>query len=370
MTIAMNRRAFLAVPVAGLALSGCVAERPQKATEIDPENASIGISMPTRYLERWSRDGDNVESLLTDLGYGTSLQFADNKPDVQFSQIQNMINGGVDLLVIAPIDGTMLAPVIDSAASSGIPVISYDRLIEGTEGIDYYVSFDNRVVGRLQGEFIVEQLAPDPAAPQNVELFGGSPDDPNAAQFFGGAWDVLAEHFESGAFTSPSGKVPASPEGWQQIGILGWDSAEAQSEMQNRLNAFYASGEELAAVLSPNDSLALGISQALDARGFTPGENWPIVTGQDADQANVRNILAGTQSMTVFKDVRELGDRAATMVDQIIKGQNVEVSEGKAYDNGAKDVPSYLLEPFVVTADSVEETLVDSGFYTPSDLGL
>lgn len=370
MTIAIARRRLLMLPVAGLALTACVAERPSSTTNIDPDSATIGISMPTRYLERWSRDGDNIERLLTELGYESSMQYGDDKPDVQFSQIQNMINGGVDVLVIAPIDGTMLGPVIDAAASNGIPVISYDRLIEGTEGVDYYVSFDNRVVGRMQGEFIVEKLSPDPAAPQNVELFGGSPDDPNAADFFGGAWEVLEEHFASGAFTSLSGKVPASAEDWQQIGILAWDSAEAQSEMQNRLNAFYTGGEELAAVLSPNDSLALGISQALDARGFTPGTNWPIVTGQDADKANVQNILSGKQAMTVFKDVRQLGERAATMVDQIVTGAQVEVNEGKEFDNGATQVPAFLLDPIVVTADNVEEILVGSEFYTAEELGL
>ncbi|MDU1122277.1 MAG: sugar-binding protein [Dermabacter sp.] len=367
----VGRRAVLAAPLfVSLLLSGCVAERPTTSRKIDPSNATVGVSMPTKYLERWSRDGGNLDRLLKEAGFSTSLQYADNKPDMQFSQIQNMINQGVDVLVIAPIDGTMLAPVVDLAAEKGIPTVAYDRLIEATEGIGYYVSFDNRTVGSYQGQYLVDTLEPDPQKPKNVELFGGSPDDPNAAQFFGGAWDVLAEHFESGAFTSPSGKVPASPEGWKQIGILGWDSAQAQSEMQTRLNSFYADGTELHAVLSPNDSLALGIAQALDARGYKVGDNWPLLTGQDADKANVMNIIAGKQSMTVFKDTRKLGERAFTMVDQIIKGADVEVSEGKEYNNGKKDVPTYLLDPAVVTKDTYKEILVDSEYYTEADLGL
>ncbi|MCT1557586.1 sugar-binding protein [Helcobacillus massiliensis] len=365
-----TRRGALTLPLlTALALSGCVAARPASTTAIDPKNAVVGISMPTKSLERWNRDGSNLNKLLTDAGYRTSLQYADNKPDMQFSQIQNMVNDGVDVLVIAPIDGTMLAPAIEAAKAKNIPVLSYDRLIEGTDGIDYYVSFDNRTVGTFQGKFLVDQLKPNPSSPKNVELFGGSPDDPNAAQFFGGAWDILAEHFESGAFTSPSGKVPKNEDGWKQIGILGWDSAKAQSEMQTRLNSFYADGKKLDAVLSPNDSLALGIEQALEARGFRPGQNWPVVTGQDGDKANVMNMLKDKQAMTVFKDTRELGERAFTMVDQIIKAETVEISKGKEYDNGKKKVPTFLLTPKVVTKDTVKKDLVDTGFYTAEELG-
>lgn len=371
MTTSIGRRAVLTAPaLAALILSGCVAERPSDAKKIDPNNATVGISMPTKSLERWNRDGANLDRMLKAAGFKTSLQYADNKPDQQFSQIQNMVNQGIDVLVIAPIDGTLLAPIVDVAAKKNIPTIAYDRLIEGTGGIDYYVSFDNRTVGAYQGKYLVDTLKPDPANSQNVELFGGSPDDPNAAQFFGGAWDHLKEHFESGAFKSPSGKVPQGDDGWKKIGILGWDSAKAQSEMQTRLNSFYADGTELHAVLSPNDSLALGIAQALDARGYKVGKNWPLLTGQDADKANVLNILAGKQSMTVFKDTRKLGERTHTMVSQIIKGESVEISEGKEYNNGVKDVPTFLIDPVIVTKDTVQKELVDTEYYTPADLGL
>ncbi|GAA4529533.1 sugar ABC transporter substrate-binding protein [Brachybacterium paraconglomeratum] len=371
----MKRRDVLrtgaAAALSTVLLGACVAERPTQSRSIDPGSAVIGISMPTKALERWNRDGAHLVEALQALGYETTLQYADNKTDQQISQIQNMVTSAVDILVIAPIDGTVLAPVVQSAKERGIPVIAYDRLIEGAEGVDYYVSFDNFRVGELQGQFLVEQLGLESeAGPFAIELFGGSPDDPNAAGFFGGAWSVLSPYFEDGTLVSPSGKVPADASGWQQIGILGWESAKAQSEMQTRLNSFYSDGTTLNAVLSPNDSLALGIEQALDARGFEPGKNWPLVTGQDADKANVINMLAEKQSMTVWKDTRDLGDRAATMVDQIAKGQDVEITEGAEFDNGVTAVPTFMLDPLVVTADAVPELLVDSGFYTAADLGL
>ena len=140
--------------------------------------------------------------------------------------------------------------------------------------------------------------------------------------------------------------------------------------MQNRINSFYAGGKKIQVVLSPNDSLALGIAQALDAAGYKPGADWPVLTGQDADKANVLNMLQGKQSMPVWKDTRALGDEVAKMVDQLVKGQTVDVNDTKTYDNGKKVVPTYLLAPQVVTKDTVKKSLVDSGFYSASDLGL
>ena len=139
--------------------------------------------------------------------------------------------------------------------------------------------------------------------------------------------------------------------------------------MQNRLNSFYATGK-VDVVLSPNDSLALGIEQALQGAGYKVGQDWPLVTGQDADQANVVNLLAGKQAMTVWKDTRALGDQTAKMVDQIVQGTKVEVNDTKTYNNGMKVVPTFLLTPVIVTKDSVKTTLVNSGFYTASQLGL
>ncbi len=337
----------------------------------DPGDILVGIAMPTRSLERWNKDGDNLEGLLKDAGYQTSLQYADNKVDQQISQLQNMINDGADVLVIASIDGTALGPVLAEAKAQDIAVIAYDRLINGTPDVDYYATFDNYMVGQFQGEYIEEALGlADGAGPFNIEPFAGSPDDNNAKFFFAGAWDVLLPYVESGQLVSPSGKAPTSNDGWQAIGIQGWGSDDAQDEMTNRLNSFYADGTKLDVVLSPNDSLALGIAQALENAGITPGDDYPVLTGQDGDQANVNNIIAGKQSMTVWKDTRELAAQVAKMVEQIVSGAAVEVNDETTYDNGVKVVPTYLIPPVVVTVDNIEEQLIGSGFYKEGDLNL
>ena len=332
----------------------------------------IGIAMPTRSLERWNNDGANLEKLLGDMGYETSLQFADNKVDQQITQLQNMINQGAEVLVVASIDGTALGPVLENAKAAGISIIAYDRLINETEAVDYYATFDNYKVGQLQGQFIETQLGlKDGKGPFNLEPFAGSPDDNNAKFFFSGAWDVLKPYIDKGQLVVPSGKAPASDADWTKIGIQSWKSETAQSEMDNRLNSFYQ-GKKVNVVLSPNDSLALGIEQSLESQGYKAGTDWPIVTGQDADKANVKNMIAGKQSMTVWKDTRTLGDQVAKMVDQIVKGEKVTVNDEKTYDNGKKVVPTFLLPPQVVTNDKADITksLVDSKFYKAADLGL
>jgi putative multiple sugar transport system substrate-binding protein len=331
----------------------------------------IGIAMPTKSLERWNNDGAHLEELLKTAGYTTSLQYADNKVDQQITQLQNMINQGAKVLVIASIDGTALGPVLAQAKEKDISVIAYDRLINGTADVDYYATFDNYKVGQLQGEFIETQLGlKDGKGPFNLEPFAGSPDDNNAKFFFSGAWDVLSPYVESGMLVVPSGKAPKTDDDWTTIGIQGWKSETAQSEMDNRLNSFYQDGKKVEVVLSPNDSLALGIEQSLDSQGYKVDSDWPLVTGQDGDTANVKNMLAGKQAMTVWKDTRTLGDQVATMVDQIVKGETVTVNDEETYDNGEKIVPAYLLPPEVVTKDTVQSKLVDSGFTKASDIGL
>ncbi|MDR1448719.1 MAG: sugar-binding protein [Propionibacteriaceae bacterium] len=332
--------------------------------------AYIGIAMPTKSLERWNNDGAYLEQQLTALGYKSTLQYADNKTDQQISQIQNMINDGVTVLVVASIDGTVLGPVLEQAANNDITVIAYDRLINATPNVDYYATFDNYMVGQLQGQYIEEALNLKTAdGPFNLEPFAGSPDDNNAKFFFSGAWDVLKPYIDSGKLVVPSGKSPASNDQWQAIGIQGWTTATAQSEMQNRINSFYAD-KKVDAVLSPNDSLALGIEQALEGAGYQPDVDWPIVTGQDGDLANVKNILADKQAMTVWKDTRILADQVAKMVQEIVTGATVSVNNTTDYNNGIKNVPSYLLPLEVITKANVEERLVGTDFYSADQLGL
>ncbi len=196
-----------------------------------------------------------------------------------------------------------------------------------------------------------------------MEVFGGSPDDNNAYFFNAGAMDTLQPYIDSGALVIKSGQVDM-----EQIAISGWKSEGSQARMDNLLTAFY-SDENIDVVLSPNDSLAAGIVASLKAAGYGSADKpYPILTGQDCDVTNVKHLIAGEQSMSVFKDTRTLAAKVVGMVDAIMKGTEPEINDTKTYDNGIKIVPSYLCEPVFADVNNYKELLIDSGYYTEDQL--
>ncbi|WP_245308158.1 multiple monosaccharide ABC transporter substrate-binding protein [Halalkalibacter urbisdiaboli] len=324
------------------------------------EAGFVGIAMPTKSSERWVHDGDNMVKEFEALGYKTVLQYAEDVVENQVSQIENMITQGVDVLVVAAIDGEALSNVLEQAAAADVPVISYDRLIKGTEHISYYATFDNFEVGVLQGSYIVEALdLENQDGPFNIELFGGSPDDNNAYFFYDGAMSVLQPYIDEGKLVVKSGQT-----GMDTVSTLRWDAALAQARMDNLLSTYYTD-DEVHAVLSPYDGISIGIIAALKNIGYS---DLPVVTGQDAELASVKSIVAGEQTMTVFKDTRELAKKAVEMADAVLKGEEPEVNDTETYDNGVKVVPSFLLEPVRVDINNYEEVIIEGGYYTAEEV--
>lgn len=334
-------------------------------TEPTGETFKVGIAMPTKSSERWIDDGNNMVKVLQDLGYETDLQYAEDVIENQVSQLENMITTGVDCLVIASIDGEALGQVLNKAGEEGIPVIAYDRLIRGSEFVDYYATFDNFKVGVQQATTIVEALKLDAGekGPFNIELFAGSPDDNNAYFFFDGAMSVLQPYIDDGVLV-----VQSEQTDFEQVATLRWDGATAQARMDNILTAHYSGDVQVDAVLSPYDGISIGIISALKGAGYFGDGERPIVSGQDAEVGSMKSIIAGEQYSTIFKDTRELAKKAATMVDAVLKGTDPEINDTETYDNGVKVVPSYLLEPVPVTIDNYVEAVIDTGYYTEADL--
>lgn len=357
------------------ALGACVAApvAPATTTETTAESAeapaasdiSVGVAMPTQSLQRWNQDGANMKSQLEAEGYQVDLQFANNDVNTQLQQLENMLTKGVDVLVVASIDGSALTDVLAKAGEQGVPVIAYDRLLMNSENVDYYATFDNWKVGTMQGEYIAEQLdLANTDGPYTIELFTGSPDDNNARFFFGGAMEVLQPYIDSGKLVVPSGQTE-----FTAVATQAWDSAVAQARMDNLITANYAGGEKLDAILSNNDSVAIGIVAALQNAGYgTEDKPYPILTGQDCDKANVKAMLAGQQSMCVFKDTRSLAAQVVGMVNSILSSEEVAVNDTETYDNNVKVVPSFLVDPVFADASNYAEILLDSGYYTEADL--
>ncbi|WP_436038420.1 multiple monosaccharide ABC transporter substrate-binding protein [Microbacterium sp. LjRoot45] len=335
----------------------------------------IGVAMPTKSSERWIQDGDAVKAALEGQGYTVDLQYAEDDIPTQVSQIENMITKGAEALIVASIDGTTLSEVLQTAADSDIPVIAYDRLIKGTENVDYYATFDNFLVGQQQAWTVLNGLglteldgsakADAPAGPFNIELFAGSLDDNNAFFFFNGAMDVLQPLIDDGTLVVKSGQTTI-----EQAATLRWDGETAQSRMEDILTANYSDGSQVDAVLSPYDGISRGIISALTDAGYSVGDEWPIISGQDAEVDSVKAILSGEQYATIFKDTRELAKVAADMAVAALNGEEPEVNDTTTYDNDVKVVPSYLLAPVQVVKDNVESALVDTGYWTAEELGL
>lgn len=334
----------------------------------------VGIAMPTQSLERWNRDGAYLDEQFKSAGYETILTYSDNKAEQQVNDIQNMIAEQVDVLIVAAIDGEALNTAMNEASDAGIPVISYDRLILN-DAVSYYVSFDNYTVGVLQGQFVVDTLDLDNAgdAVYNMEFTTGDPADNNAGYFFNGAYDTLKPYIDKGTLNVVSGQTDFASVATDQ-----WSTDTALERAQNILGSYYADGTQLDVWLCSNDSTALGVAQAIESD--YAGSNSVLITGQDGDEANLKNIVDGKQTMTVYKNVANEAIVTLKLATAILEGK--EIGEGLidefgiecAYDTESYETsdghpcPSFLLVPSVITKDNLQD-LVDTGLYTMGDDG-
>ena len=344
---------FVALLIALVMMMACASALAEK----------VGVSMPTQDLQRWVQDGENMQKELEENGYEVILTYAANNVAQQIADLENMITNGCDVLVIASIDGSSLGEVLAKAKENNIMVVAYDRLLMDTPDVDFYATFDNYKVGVIQASYIVEKFDLENTDKTfRMEVFAGSPDDNNARFFYAGAMDALKPYIDAGKLVIPSGESD-----FETVAILGWGTPDAQKRMDDLLTKAYSDGSFPDLVLSPNDSLAMGIANAVEAAGC-PLESFPVITGQDCDKANMKNILAGKQSMSVFKDTRTLAAQVVEMVNEYLLGEEVTVNDTSTYNNNVKDVPSFLCDPVFADINNYEELLIESGYYTPEDL--
>lgn len=228
------------------------------------------------------------------------------------------------------------------------------------------MTFDNENVGVQQATSLLVGLGilnadgseGDAEGPFNVELFAGSPDDNNATFFFNGAMKTLEPYIEDGTLVVKSGQTDFGTVATQR-----WSQEEAQKRMENLLTSTYQGSDKVDGVLSPFDGISRGIISALEGAGYS-GDDMPIITGQDAEIASVKLINDGVQFSTIFKDTRKLADQAVSAAQTYLEGGTPEPNDTDSYNNGVKNVPSFLLESDIVYKDNITSLLVDSGYYT------
>jgi D-xylose transport system substrate-binding protein len=329
------RRTLLAVIAATTA---CVA-MPAFASK---EKPVFGFSIDDLRVERWAKDRDYFIAASKALGAEVIVQQADGDVAKQVSQIENMISQKVDVLVIVPKDAPTLINVVKEAKKAGIKVIAYDRLIKSPD-VDAYISFDNFRVGQMQGAALMKALPKG-----SIYVMSGDPGDNNAKLFKAGAMSEIEPFVKKGDI-----KVLG------EQAVKDWLPANALSIAENVLTQF---NNKIDGFLAPNDGTAGGIIQALAGQklaGKVP------VTGQDAELAACKRIIAGTQLMTVYKPYNAIATGAAKLSIDLLKGNKIEFKSEKA-EGGVEQV---LLDPTVLTKDNID-ILVKDGFYTKAQLGL
>lgn len=329
----------------------------------DGDRPVIGISMSTQTQARQLKDVEYLTKELDERGYDVTVQYAEMKPVDQSSQIDNMVASGCKGIIISAWDAESLSTCVDNAAAMDIPVLCYDTLISNTDNIDYYVTDNLYDCGKIQGEYVVSALGLDAGetGPFNIEIFSGDPADSNAPYFYNGAYDVLKPYIDDGSLVVQSGQTDRAVTATE-----GWKGLKAQERMDTILSANYAD-KRLDAVLCNNDALALGVLASLKNAGYgTEDQPYPVITGMDCDIANIKAIIAGEVSMTVFKDNRLIAAKAAEVMDCMINGETPEAGDAyeTTFNNGVKDVTAYLIAPEVIDINNYEEVLFDSGYYT------
>jgi len=315
-------------------------------------SGKIAILLPETKTARYeASDLPDFKAKLSDLGFDVANNLiysnANQDASTQQSQAEAAITNGATVLVLDPVDSDAAAAIADLAKSKNIPVISYDRLIKGSDGVSYYISFDNEQVGKLQGQALLDELTKEGITNPQVVFINGSPTDNNATLFKKGAHEVL------------DGKVTVAKE----YDTPDWSPDKAQDEMTQALTAL---NNKVDGVLAANDGTAGGAIAAMKGAGLT---KLPPVTGQDAEVAGIQRILAGEQFMTVYKAIKPEAEAAATLAYDLVMGQTPDASlVNGTTNNGKIDVPSILLTPVAVTKDNIESTIIADGFHTVAEI--
>ncbi len=359
------RRQFLSITGVGavglaLTVSGC-SQRAGSDTTTSTAGGSaaaggfaagslIGVALPQKTSQNWEDAQRLFPEKLKEAGFTSQVQFANSGVAEQQSQISALITRGAKVLIVGPIDGSQLGSQLAQAKAAGIPVISYDRMLTNTADVDYLVTFQPTKVGELQGQSLLQGLTDKAghAAPFNVELFAGSPDDNNARIFFEGAMSVLQPKIDDGTLVVPSGQVT-----FQQVATQGWDPKTAQNRMDSILTANY-SGATLDGVLSPNDTIARALITSIK----NAGKPVPPMTGQDSDPESIQLIVDGVQYSTVDKPTLSQVNASVEIVKQLAAGQKVDITNGES-DNGKTKIPTDFLDPTLVTAENIAEVYKD-----------
>jgi len=331
---------------------------------------AVGIVLPTKDEPRWIQDETRFKDALTQAGYQVEILFSEKDSAKEKANVESLLTKGIKVLIICPQDGAAAAASADAARAAGVKVISYDRLILGTESVDYFVTFDSLAVGAQQAQYLVDKVT---GTGNPLYLYAGAASDNNAFVFFAGAWSVLQPKIADGTFviknSSEAVALQAKAEltREEEAKIIGqittnWDFNTAKTLAESNLTSATAADKGNVFILAPNDGTARSIADTFAADKDVTSY---LITGQDAEKASVQYIIDGKQSMTVFKDVRTLVKDAIAASVALLEGKTPNATG--SYNNGSVDVPAIQSPVISVDKENVKAELIESGYYQASE---
>jgi putative multiple sugar transport system substrate-binding protein len=330
----------------------------------------VGIVLPTKDEPRWLQDEARFNDLLGTAGVPVEILFSQGSSATEKTNVESLLTKGVKVIILTPQDGAAAAAAAEAARDAGAKVVSYDRLILGTDAVDYYVTFDSNAVGAAQAQYLVDKAT---GTGNPLYLYAGAASDNNAFLFFEGAWKVLQPKIADGTFviknsseaTALQDKLELTRD--EMANIIGqvttnWDFNTAKNLAESNLTAATAADKGDVFVLAPNDGTARSIA---DVFAVDPDVTSYVVTGQDAEKASVQYVIDGKQSMTVLKDTRTLAADAIAAALAFLNGETP--PQTNTYNNNTIDVPAKPSEVISVDKDNVKAAIIDSGYWPASD---
>jgi len=341
--------------VGALALAGCSSSN-NSSNSASPSASSgaykIALLLPETKTTRYEAfDKPIFESTLQGLCPTCTVDYynANQDENLQLTQFESAISKGDQVIVLDPVNGATAKTMIDQAKTAKIPVISYDRLVTGTDGLAAYISFDNEKVGELQGQALLDGMKAAGKTSGNIVMIDGSPTDNNATLFAQGAHKILD--------AATAYKIV------DEYKTPDWSPDKAQAFMEGEIQKIGKNG--FVGVLAANDGTAGGAYAAMKAAGISP---IPTMTGQDAQLDAIQRIVAGQQYVTIYKPFSPEATAAATAALELAKGETISGLAATPVNNGVQDVPSVLLTPTPVTVKNINDTIIKDNFYTVAQI--
>lgn len=329
----------------------------------------IGIVLPTKDEDRWLADEATFLKLIEEKGYKAEIMYSQADPAIEKSNVEALIEKGVKVLLICPFDGAAAASTVEMAKAEGVQVISYDRLIMGTDAVDYYVAFESAKIGEAMGQYLVDQAAAYGGSGLNLYLYSGALTDNNSFTYFQGNWNALQPKIADGTFIVRNSEVAMKYKDIKDLSYdqlyeimqsvdTEWTPSVAKSLAEANLTNAAAEEKALSFITAPDDNTARAVADAFmadaDVKEFR-------ICGADGVEGSVQYLIDGKQDMTVYCNPAMIAVAAMELAEKLIAGESVETAE--TINNEAIDIPVVRCDVQPVTRDNLVEVWLDAGVY-------